>query len=237
MSGLWKELRPYLALWPAIARLAVGTWRMLGTVTSKCLAGEGSDKAWRALGAVAAAEFGRRCAQQAPLLMVPLTLAWLVLAWRCGKPAPAEPDDQEQEGEAADPAAEEDDQEPEEPPLPDREQLTAALHHVGAPHAHLSALAAHLQETPARTRAALEEAGIPTAGGVRAGGRVSTGVKQQDFPPLPAAPSDPDDGVVVAGQRTTTTATGPVVERPSPGMVIIRDAADTAQRHHTLRRT
>lgn len=192
--GLWRELRPYLALWPAIVRLAVGTWRLIGRVTSLCMAGEGSDKAWRALGLLAAAEFGRRCAVQAPLLMAPVTVLWLVFAWRHG-PAPAKPaaPDDDREQTAAD-------GEPEEQPLPDRAQLAAALHHVGDPHAHLSALAAHLKEPAPRVRAALEEAGIPTAGGVRAGGRVSTGVKQQDFPPLLPSPSDSPGDVVVAGQ-------------------------------------
>lgn len=194
MSGLWRELRPYLALWPAVVRLSVGTWRLLGRVTSLCMAGEGSDKAWRALGLVAAVEFGRRCAVQAPLVMAPATVLWLVFAWRHGPAPKAAPEVADDGQEQPVPDAEE------EQPLPDRAQLAAALHTVGDPHAHLSALAAHLQEPPARIRAALEEAGIPTAGGVRAGGRVSTGVRAGDFPPLLPSPSVSPDCVVVAGQ-------------------------------------
>lgn len=197
MSGLWRELRPYVAVWPAVVRLAVGTWRLICRVASLCMVGEGSEKAWRALGLLALGEFGRRCAERAPLLLVPVTLVWLVFAWRHG-PAPKPAAEAAADGQEQPPADAE--QQPEEPPLPDREQLVTALHEVADPHAHLSALAAHLALPPARVREGLAAAGIPIAGGVRAGGRVSTGVKQQDFPPLLPSPTDSPDGVVVAGQ-------------------------------------
>lgn len=69
------------------------------------------------------------------------------------------------------------------------EQLTFALHAVGAPHAHITALAEHLQAPTDRVREALTGAGIPISGGVRMKGRpvaVSPGVKNSDFPPLPS---------------------------------------------------
>ncbi|MER5882702.1 hypothetical protein ABT160_02620 [Streptomyces sp. NPDC001941] len=75
------------------------------------------------------------------------------------------------------------------------EQLAVALHAVGSPHAHLSALATHLKITPGALREALTAASIPISGGVRMGGAVSTGVKKDHFPALP---TDPGDGVVAA---------------------------------------
>lgn len=73
-----------------------------------------------------------------------------------------------------------------------RERLVQALHTVGAPHAHTSALADHLNAPTEAVREALAAADIPTSGGVRMKGRrvaVSPGVKAGDFPPLPS-PTD-----------------------------------------------
>lgn len=119
-----------------------------------------------------------------------LAVGWLVLAVVLGlrlpnptapaTPAPVAP---------AEPAEET----PEEPaPTPGgitRERLVQALHTVGAPHAHTSALAEHLEASTEAVREALAAADIPTCGGVRMKGRrvaVSPGVKSGDFPPLPS---------------------------------------------------
>ncbi|MEV8432011.1 hypothetical protein ACWHLZ_28005 [Streptomyces chartreusis] len=70
-----------------------------------------------------------------------------------------------------------------------REQLVRALHEVGAPHAHTTALADHLKASTSAVREALTEARVPLSGGVRMKGRpvpVSPGVKAGDFPPLPS---------------------------------------------------
>ncbi|WP_019061745.1 hypothetical protein [Streptomyces prunicolor] len=83
-----------------------------------------------------------------------------------------------------------------------RARLTRALHAVGAPHAHTSALAEHLNTTADHVRQALDAAGIPRSGGVRMKGRkvaVSPGVKKSDFPPLPPSAQ----GAPVAGALTS----------------------------------
>lgn len=203
MSGLREEMRPYLVVWPVVVRLCGGTWRLVCRLATVCMAGEGAEKLWRALGAVAVATVAGRIVVRAPLVELPLLAVWAVLAWRAG-PAPKEEPDERQEEQHGD--EEQPGEETEERPLPGREQLVAALHAVADPHAHLSALAAHLQETAARVREGLKEAGIPVAGGVRAGGRVSTGVKKDHFPPLLPAPSDSPGGVVVAGQPDNNNA-------------------------------
>ncbi|MDF2710662.1 MAG: hypothetical protein K0R62_6314 [Nonomuraea muscovyensis] len=98
------------------------------------------------------------------------------------------------------PAADGQDQ-PDTPTGITREQLVRALHQIGTPHAHTSALADHLKASTDAVREALAEAGIPTQGGVRMKGRkvaVSPGVRQQDFPPLPS----PDEGSPQEGPLT-----------------------------------
>ncbi|HET6636170.1 MAG TPA: hypothetical protein VFH77_14220 [Streptomyces sp.] len=226
MSGLWRELRPYLVVWPAAKRLTVGTWRLACRLCSACMAGEGTDKAWRALGALAVAVFAWRVIVRAPVVELLLLAVWAVTAWRAGpkpKQAADEPTDQEH------------DEAGEEQPLPDLGQLTAALHHVADPHAHLAAAAAHLGEDPARVREAARQAGIPI-GPVRVRGRgVSTGVKATDLPPLPDPPQPAPDDVVVAGQPATTPD-APIVEHPHPGMTIVRYPADMAARRTEIPR-
>lgn len=231
MTGLWAELRPYLVVWPAARRLAFGTWTLLRALWSRCIAGEGWEKLWRPLGCLVAASVVWRLMQRAPLVELPLLAAWTVAAWRAG-PAPKT----EQVADTDDGQEQEPDQTPEEPPLPTTEQLTAALHHVADPHAHLAALAAHLSEAPARVRDGLKEAGIPVAGGVRAGGRVSTGVKRDHFPPLLPPAGTAPDGVVVAGQPSNNNTAGVVLEKPHAGMTIIRYLEETARRRHTVPR-
>ncbi|MEU0222630.1 hypothetical protein ABZ281_49955, partial [Streptomyces sp. NPDC006265] len=83
-----------------------------------------------------------------------------------------------------------------------REQLVQALHEVGAPHAHTTALADHLKTSTTAVKEALAAARIPTSGGVRMKGRpvaVSPGVKKDDFPPLPS----PGDETVQEGPLTS----------------------------------
>ncbi|RPE40250.1 hypothetical protein EDD90_3286 [Streptomyces sp. Ag109_O5-1] len=83
-----------------------------------------------------------------------------------------------------------------------RRELVSALHAVGAPHAHITALAEHLGAPNDRVRTALNDAGIPISGGVRMKGRkvaVSPGVKREDFPPLPS----PDEDGSVEGVLTS----------------------------------
>lgn len=90
--------------------------------------------------------------------------------------------------------------------LPDVAVLAAALHEVGAPHAHLAVLADHMSLSPAHVREALTAAEIPI-GPCRMKGRgSSTGVKAEDFPPLPSPASDTPEGVVAAGQSNNNNA-------------------------------
>lgn len=85
-------------------------------------------------------------------------------------------------------------------------ELTVALHAVGAPHAHISALAEHLNAPAERVRDALDEVGIPRSGGVRMKGRkvaVSPGVKREDFPPLPSSPQEgPKEGALTSNNNS-----------------------------------
>ncbi|MEU0102408.1 hypothetical protein [Streptomyces sp. NPDC006267] len=198
-----RALRPYTAITP-LRRLATGLIRLSVRLVLTCMAGEGMEKLWRALGAVVAIGTLYRAVGLYPLTVYPVILILGVLAWRTG--APVEGNDQEQQEEA-----------PTEAPLT-REQLTAALHDIGSPHAHLAALATHLDTTPARVREGCRQAGIPIAGGVRMkGAGVSTGVRAKDFPPLPSPAATPSGSDVVAGQSATTTATGPTVTHHAGG--------------------
>lgn len=187
------------------------------------MAGEGANKAWRALGLTLAVGTLYRIASATPILMTPATALWgaivLRAAWRASTAeataeGPAEP-----------------------APLPPlgAGELAVALHEIGAPHAHLSALADHLGTTPARVREGCTLAGVPIAGGVRMKGRgVSTGIKADHFPPLPSPAGTPSGPVVVAGQTTTTTATGPTVERREWGLTIT-DPTDRHRQHEVPR--
>ncbi|NDZ63580.1 hypothetical protein [Streptomyces cyaneofuscatus] len=197
-----KALRPYTASAP-LRRLATGLIRLCVRLVMACMAGEGWEKLWRALGALLVIGTTYRAAGLYPLTIYPVLLLLGVSAWRAG--APAATDGQEQQ------------EAPAEDPLT-REELAAAMHEIGSPHAHLSALATHLDTTPARVREGCAQAGIPIAGGVRMkGAGVSTGVKATDFPPLPSPEATPSGPVVVAGQSATTTATGPTVTRHAGG--------------------
>lgn len=123
-------------------------------------------------------------------------VVWLIAAVVLGLrlPNPLAPAPVDKDGAPADEDAAEDvDAAPDEdttaPGGIPRDRLVRALHEVGAPHAHTSALAEHLGAPTSAVREALAAARIPTSGGVRMKGRqvaVSPGVKAADFPPLPS---------------------------------------------------
>jgi hypothetical protein len=111
----------------------------------------------------------------------------------------------------------------EEPPTLTPERLVKALHEVGAPHAHTSALAEHLGAPADAVRKALREAQIPTEGGVRMKGRevpVSTGVKRENFPPLPSptpatAEAEPVAEALTSNNNSNNTDALPADEAPT----------------------
>jgi hypothetical protein len=199
MRATLKGLRPYTAIAPLV-RLSIGMVRLSVRLVLLCMAGEGAEKLWRALGLVVLVGTAYRAAEAYPIVMAPVSLLLAVLAWRAGaRPGPEETEAGEQ---------------PKVVPLT-AEVLTVALHHVGAPHAHLAVLATHLKTSTARVREGLTGAGIPIEGGVRMKGRgVSTGVKADHFPPLPSPTPAPSEDVVAAGQsnnnniRVTRSASG-----------------------------
>jgi hypothetical protein len=108
-----------------------------------------------------------------------------------------------------------------------REQLVQALHEVGAPHAHTTALADHLKASTEAVREALAAADIPTSGGVRMKGRrvaVSPGVKSSDFPPLPSPGEETaQEGSLTSNNNDNNNSRGfetvPDEERPHRTLV------------------
>lgn len=127
---------------------------------------------------------------------------------------------------------------PQEPPVLTRDRLIRALHEVGAPHAHTSALAEHLKAPAEAVRQALDEARIPRSGGVRMKGRpvdVSPGVKKSDFPPLPSPSEEtpqnsPVEGALTSNNNSNNTGTEP----PAEGPTIVQDETNP-NRWHILR--
>lgn len=121
------------------------------------------------------------------------------------------------------------------PPLT-RDELAAAMHQIGAPHAHLSALATHLSTSPERVRAGCQAASIPIEGGVRMKGRgVSTGVKADHFPPLPSPTGAEPAPVVVAGQTDNNNSNNGLEVEQRQGMTIIRNLAERHRKHRVQR--
>lgn len=137
--------------------------------------------------------------------------SWLVTAVALG--LRAAPDDvQETEGDTP--------VEPAETAPPTSAELAAAMHEIGAPHAHLSALGTHLDTTPEKVREGCSLAGIPIAGGVRMkGAGVSTGVKASHFPPRVAAPEAPVVGAVTSSNNSNNTDQ----KEPQEGRSIVPD--------------
>lgn len=184
MRAALKALRPYTALAPFV-RLAVGLVRLFVRLVLACMAGDGMEKVWRAAGAFLLAGTAYRAIEVYPIAMAFVTVPFVVFAWRAGAPAVPPEDEGEQPAEVL--------------PLT-AEELAVAMHAVGAPHAHLAVLAAHMKTTSARVREGLTTAGIPVDA-VRMKGRgVSTGVKEVHFPPLPSPAASPSEDVVAAGQ-------------------------------------
>ncbi|GGW41236.1 hypothetical protein [Streptomyces xantholiticus] len=120
------------------------------------------------------------------------------------------------------------------------DQLSAAMHEVGAPHAHLKAIAVACGTTPAAVREKLEAAGIPVSSGVRMSGKVSTGVDRRHFLPRSSPGNPPLEppavGVVVAGQSNNNNDDNALTVERQEGMSIIRDPADRKRRRTLLRR-
>lgn len=147
--------------------------------------------------------------------------AWIVTAVAYGLRTPTQPDCEEATEETV------------EQPKLTADTVTAALHAVAAPHAQLEPAADHLGCTTADLRAVLKEMGVPVAGGVRMKGRgVSTGVREQDLPPLPRDHSPATEGALTSDNNSNNA---PTVERQA-GMTIIRDPADRKRRRTLLRR-
>lgn len=121
------------------------------------------------------------------------------------------------------------------------DRLGAAMHEVGAPHAHLKAIAEACGTTPAAVREKLEAAGIPVSSGVRMNGKVSTGVDRRHFPPVPSPGNPPLEppavAVVVAGQDNNNNDNNALSVETQEGMTIIRDPADRKRRRTLLRRS
>ncbi|MFF7259490.1 hypothetical protein ACFZCL_04240 [Streptomyces sp. NPDC008159] len=115
----------------------------------------------------------------------------------------------------------------EEPPALTPERLVEALHEVGAPHAHTSALAEHLGTPADAVREALRAAGIPLSGGVRMKGRpvaVSPGVKAGDFPPLPSpTPATAEEEPVAEVLTSNNNSNNADEPGPGEGPTIVQD--------------
>ncbi|MFD6421052.1 hypothetical protein [Streptomyces sp. NPDC060198] len=140
-------------------------------------------------------------------LLWPAAAVWIVAAYRIGHPEWAPKERPESAAPAEEPT--EDDDSPEETPLPEAppapagptlSDLHETLARIGTPHAHITALAEALDTTPELVREALGKAGVPVEA-VRMRGRgSSTGVRGGSIPaPLPAQ-KGPLTNVVVAGQ-------------------------------------
>lgn len=179
-------------------RLATGSGivarRLAARAAAWCARGRRHDlTGWRAalgiLLRLAVLGFGlyllARIVRALPALMVLLTTAWTVAAWRTGRPsAPAA-----EEPPAEAPAGVS--------PVPDREAVVALLLEVmgDAPAVHLRTVLAHLQErgqwggrsvTDLRLR--LGSLDIPVDRGVKVGGVPTWGVRRRDLEaPSPAA--------------------------------------------------
>ncbi|MGW3154021.1 hypothetical protein [Streptomyces sp. NPDC001089] len=161
--------------------------------------------------------------QTAPFLMFPLSVWWIVAAYRQGKP----------EEEAAVPPL----QESSEPAAPkdDSPEVLATLRKVAEPHAHLSAVAQALGTDTAHVREVLTRAGVPITD-VRMKGRgVSTGVKAADIPlPSPSpSPSPEGPGPVVGPGHANNNDTELTVSRLPSGVQIISvaDPENPARTH------
>jgi hypothetical protein len=189
--------------------------------------------------AVASGLYERITHGGAPWLLWSAALAWTIAAYRAGAEGWTPKRDDEDTSTTV--SEDEGGGEPEDPHAGFRIELALALHAVGSPHAHISALAEYLGAPANRVRAALTEVGIPISGGVRMRGRpvaVSPGVKRQDFPPLPpTGREDTPGGPLTSNNNSNNSADegpreGLRVERTHGGITIY-DLADTHRHHKT----
>ncbi|QHA04601.1 hypothetical protein GQF42_16040 [Streptomyces broussonetiae] len=127
----------------------------------------------------------------APVLMFPLTVWWVIAAFRKGKHEEAEEVFPQKTSE---PAAEQD----------DSPEVLATLRESAAPHVHLAVVAEKLGTDTAHVREVLTRAGVPISD-VRMKGRgVSTGVKGSDVP-SPSPSPGASESVVGPGQPDNNT--------------------------------
>ncbi|WP_086765367.1 hypothetical protein [Streptomyces bobili] len=193
------------------AQLAAGTLRLARNLWRRAAGwlGEASGLSWvlrvavllaaavvvrKVAVAVAGAVYARVESGQAWWLLWGAAIGWTVTAYRAGREGwkPKQP------APAAEPApVEEPPAEPSGPRPPTAAELVAAVREIGTPHAHLKALASHLQTTTEQVRETAAVAGLAVTD-VRMGGRPSTGVRGDALPSLPSP--DPTGGVVGAGQ-------------------------------------
>ncbi|MBL1104927.1 hypothetical protein JK361_10025 [Streptomyces sp. 5-8] len=158
----------------------------------------------------------------APVLMFPLTVWWVIAAFRKGKPEEAQEESAEPAPqESPEPAAEED----------DSPKVLEALRESADPHVHLAVIAQRLGTDTAHVREVLTRAGVPISD-VRMKGRgVSTGVKGSDIP-SPGLSPDPSEPVVGPGQDDNNNTELTLTRLPSGGQVLsVPDPTNPARTH------
>ncbi|MGW1433114.1 hypothetical protein ACWD6K_31400 [Streptomyces sp. NPDC002431] len=160
----------------------------------------------------------------APWVPIPAAGVWLLASLYAKAPAEPEGEAEEQKGEGAESAAEDEANVEgsaappvEEPPLPSHEDLHDALAQVGTPHAHIAALAEALNVPAESVRQALTALSVPVEP-VRMKGRgSSTGIRADRFPAPPPAPEIPLEDVVAAGQEANNNDNNVQVRRYAGG--------------------
>ncbi|MFD5697466.1 VOC family protein [Streptomyces lasiicapitis] len=160
-------------------------------------------------------------------------IAWLVAAYRSGRPGWTPKERPVSTGDGAEQPAPDAG-----PSLPSLQDLRESLARVGTPHAHIAVLAADLGTTHDRVREALDQHGVAVEP-VRMRGRgSSTGIKGNALPTR----TPPPGGVVGAGQpannNTNNAPTAPFregfrVQGIGQGGRIVTDPAETTRHHHT----
>jgi hypothetical protein len=155
----------------------------------------------------------------APVLMFPLSVWWIVAAYRKGKPEEKSAVVSPQE--SSEPAVERD----------DSPEVLAVLRKQADPHVHLAVVAKALGTDTAHVREVLARAGVPISD-VRMRGRgVSTGVKAQDIPSPSPSPA-PSEHVVGPGQTNNNDTELSISRFPSGAQVIsVPDPENPARTH------
>lgn len=186
---------------------------------------------------------GATVVTDSPGWMWPASIGGAVAAYRAGKPGTG-PTDGEQPGTAAEDVTETDDDQPEDGP--DDAEFIALVRDLIGPDGkgiHLAEIPAaltrewpHRQWDAADARALAQRAGLPihsTRSPNRNG--PSTGIRRKDLPP-PPLPEEALVGVVGAGQTSDNDNDNTRVERIGEGGAVTRYPAETAARHHDIRR-